>query len=90
VFDPGSTVDEEQLRLACALARCPYRLVDKYMPQPRLMKLNRINRDENYSSSDTVSITLTHFLNPPHPSLKYAIQFFLIDAPKSLTGIQRN
>jgi hypothetical protein len=56
-----------------------YRLIDKYMRQPRLMKLNIINIDENYLSSDIVSITFTYFLNPLHSSLKYAIQFFLID-----------
>jgi hypothetical protein len=36
-----------------------YRLVDKYMPQLRLMKLNRINRDEIYLSFGVVSIALT-------------------------------
>jgi hypothetical protein len=35
-----------------------YRLVDKYMRQPRLMKLNITNRDKNYLSSDVVSIAL--------------------------------
>jgi hypothetical protein len=35
-----------------------YRLVDKYMGQPRLMKLNITNIDENYLSSDIVSVTL--------------------------------
>jgi hypothetical protein len=35
-----------------------YHLVDKYMHQPRLMKLNMINMDENHLSSDIVSIAL--------------------------------
>jgi hypothetical protein len=54
------------------------------MPQPRLMKLNRITIDGKYLSSDVVSIALTHFLNTLHPSLKHAIQFSLIDTPQSL------
>jgi hypothetical protein len=33
-----------------------YRLVDKYMRQPRLTKLNITNRDGNYLASDVVSI----------------------------------
>jgi hypothetical protein len=48
------------------------------------MKLNKTNIDENYLSSDVVSITLAHFLNPLHPSLKYVIQFFLIDTSRNL------
>jgi hypothetical protein len=35
-----------------------YHLVDKYMHQPRLMKLNIANIDKNYLSSDVVSIDL--------------------------------
>jgi hypothetical protein len=35
------------------------------------MKSNRINIDENYLSSDVVSMALTYFLNPQRPSLKY-------------------
>jgi hypothetical protein len=61
-----------------------YRLVDKYMPQPCLIKLNRINIDGNYLSSDIVSIAFAYFLNPPLSSLKYAIQFFLINTPQNL------
>jgi hypothetical protein len=75
-------MDDKRARLACALARCPDRLVNKYMLQPRLMKLNRMKIDENHLSSDVVSIALTHFLNALYTSLKYAIQFFLIDALK--------
>jgi hypothetical protein len=66
------------------------RLADKYMPQPCLMKLNRTNGDENYLSSEVVSIALTCFLNPPHLSLKYAIQFFLIDPPQNILHIFKN
>jgi hypothetical protein len=54
------------------------------MRQPRLMKLNIINIDENYLSSDVVSIALAYFLNLLHPSLEYAIQFFVIDTPQNL------
>jgi hypothetical protein len=56
-----------------------YRLVDQYMSHPRLMKLNMINGDDNYLSFDAVSIAWTYCLNGSHPSLKYAIQFFLIN-----------
>jgi hypothetical protein len=66
-----------------------YRLIDKYMAQPRVMKLNRTNIDENYLSPDVVSIALTYFLNPPHSRLKYAIQFFLIDTPQNLLQVLR-
>jgi hypothetical protein len=67
-----------------------YRLVDKYMSQPRLMKLNRINIDENYLSSGVVSIALSYFLNSAHRSLKYAIQFFLINILKISCRHSRN
>jgi hypothetical protein len=40
--------------------------------------------NENYLSSDVVSIALAYFLNPLHLSLKNAIQFFLIDTPQNL------
>jgi hypothetical protein len=65
-------------------SRHEYRLVDKYMRQPSLMKLNITNINENYLSFDVVSIPLAYFLNSPHPSLKYAIQFFLIYIPQNL------
>jgi mannose/fructose/N-acetylgalactosamine-specific phosphotransferase system component IIC len=61
-----------------------YHPVDKYMRQPRLMKLNITNIDENYLSYDVVSIALVYFLNLLHLSLNYAIQFFLIDIPQNL------
>jgi hypothetical protein len=35
-----------------------YCLVDKYIRQPRLMKLTIINIGENYLSSDVISIAL--------------------------------
>jgi hypothetical protein len=61
-----------------------HRLVDKYMRQPYLMKLTITNINEIYLSSDIVSIAFAYFLNPPHSSLKYAIEFFLIDTPQHL------
>jgi hypothetical protein len=54
------------------------------MRQLRLIKLNITNMHETCLSSDVVSITLAYFLNPPHPSLKYAIQFLLVDTPHNL------
>jgi hypothetical protein len=48
------------------------------------MKLNRTNIDQNYLSSDVVFIVLTSSLNPLHPSLKYVIQFFLINTFQNL------
>jgi hypothetical protein len=36
------------------------------MRHPRLMKLNKANINENYLSSDVVSISFVYFLNPPH------------------------
>jgi hypothetical protein len=48
------------------------------------MKLNKTKIDENYLASDIVSFALTYFLNPPHPSLKYAIQLFLINIAQNL------
>jgi hypothetical protein len=43
-----------------------------------------IKIDEIYLSSDVVSIALAYFLNLLDPSLKYAIQFFLIDISQNL------
>jgi hypothetical protein len=48
-----------------------YHLVDKDMPQPRLMKLDKTDVDENYASSDVVSIAFAYFLNLRHPSLEH-------------------
>jgi hypothetical protein len=61
-----------------------YRLVDKYTPQRRLKKSNITNIDEDYLSSDLVLIASVYFLNVPQLSLKYAIQFFLINTPQNL------
>jgi hypothetical protein len=47
-----------------------YRPVDKDMPQPRLIKLNRTNGSENYLSYDVVFIALACFLNRLYQSLK--------------------
>jgi hypothetical protein len=59
------------------------------MPAP-LIKSNITNIDENYLSSDLVSIALIYFLNQLHPSLKYAIQFFLIDTSQNLLQALKN
>jgi hypothetical protein len=50
-----------------------YRLVNKYMLQPGLMKMRRTFIDKTYLSSDVASIIFIYFLNSAHPSLKYAI-----------------
>jgi hypothetical protein len=59
--------------------RPSYRLNQKYMRRPRLMRMLKSLLDKNCSSSDLVSIALTYFLKSPHPSLKYGIQFFVIE-----------
>jgi hypothetical protein len=51
--------------------------------QLRLMKLSRINIDGNCLSSDAASIAFTYFLNSAHPSLKYGIQFFVIETTQN-------
>jgi hypothetical protein len=61
-----------------------YRLAHKYMRQPRLMKLSRTNIDGNCLLSGVVSIALADFLNSLHSSLKYAIQFLLIQILQNL------
>jgi hypothetical protein len=60
-----------------------YRLINKYMPQPGLIKMRRTFTDKTCLSSDIVSITFIYFLNSLFPSLKYLIQFFLIDTPQN-------
>jgi septum formation topological specificity factor MinE len=60
-----------------------YRLVRKYMPQPGLMKMRRTFIDKTCLSSDVASSAFANFLNSAHPSLKYAIQFLLIDIPQN-------
>jgi hypothetical protein len=65
--------------------RTYHRLADKYMRQRSLMELNRINIDENHFSSDVVSIILAYSLNLPHPSLKSAIQFCLINISQNVS-----
>jgi hypothetical protein len=54
------------------------------MRQPRLMKLGRTNIDGNCLHSDVAHNALADFLNWPHPSLKYAIQFLLIQTSQNL------
>jgi hypothetical protein len=67
-----------------------YRLVDKYMRQPRLMRTRRIFIYKNCLSSDVVSISFTYFLNSAHPSLKYGIQFLLIQTLQNLLQTFKN
>jgi hypothetical protein len=66
----------------CRLFEC-YRLIDKYMPQPGLMKIRRTFRDKTCLSSDVASISFAYFLNSAHRSLKYAIQFLLIQTSQN-------
>jgi hypothetical protein len=61
-----------------------YRLIDKYMPQPGLMKTRRTFIDKTCLSSDVASIAFVYFLNSAHQILKYAIQFLLIQIPQNL------
>jgi hypothetical protein len=49
------------------------------MPRPGLMKMRGTVIDKTCLSSDVASISFTHFSNSPHPSLKYDIQFFVIE-----------
>jgi hypothetical protein len=53
------------------------------MSQPGLMKIHRTFIDKTCLSSDVASITFTYFLNSAHTSLKYAIQFLLIQNPQN-------
>jgi hypothetical protein len=57
-----------------------YRRVNKYMPEPGLTKIRGTLGNKTCLSSDVASIAFTHFLNSPHPSLKYDIQFIVIEA----------
>jgi hypothetical protein len=50
----------------------------------RLMKTERTFTHEKCLSSDVVSIAFIYFLNLAHPSLKYGIQFLLIQSPQNL------
>jgi hypothetical protein len=56
------------------------------MHQPRLTKLNITKRDGKLFiiGRSLHCLGLAYFLNLPHPNLKYAIQFFLIDTPQNL------
>jgi hypothetical protein len=67
----------------CELWHACYRLVNKYMRQPGLMKMRRTFTDKTFLLSDLASITFTYFLNSLYPSLKYFIQFRLIDIPQN-------
>jgi hypothetical protein len=61
----------------------PYRPAGKCMCQPRLIKAHRTFIDKDCLSSDLFAITFTYFLNPPYPSLKYAMQFVTIEAAQN-------
>jgi hypothetical protein len=52
--------------------------------QSRLMKLSRNNIDRNCLLPDAVCIAFSYFLNSPHSSLKYAIQFLFSQTPQNL------
>jgi hypothetical protein len=66
------------------LADVCYRLIDKYMHQPRLMKMRKTLMGKICLPSDVASIAFAYFLNSAHPSLKYAIQFLLIQTAQNL------
>jgi hypothetical protein len=61
-----------------------YRVTENYMPQPGLMRMRKTSIDKNCLPSDVASITFAYFLNSAHRSLKYAIQFLLIQTPQNL------
>jgi hypothetical protein len=70
-----------------------YRLVHKYIHQPRLIKLSKTNRDGNCLSSGIVSIALPCLcllleLAAPKPEIRYSI---LVDPDRStsLAGTQK-
>jgi hypothetical protein len=54
------------------------------MPQPGLMNMLRTYTDKTCLSSDLASISFAYFLNSAHRSLKYAIQFLLIQTSQNL------
>jgi hypothetical protein len=54
------------------------------MRGPRLMRMHKSLLYKNGLSTDVVSIALTYFLNSPHPSPKYGIQFFVIETIQNL------
>jgi hypothetical protein len=60
------------------------------MPQPGLMKMPRTFIDETCLSSDVSSIAFAYFLNSAHPSLKYAIQFLLIQTSQNTLQALKN
>jgi hypothetical protein len=53
------------------------------MPQPGLMKMCKTFIDKTYLSFDVASIAFAYFLSSAHRSLKYAIQFLLIQIPQN-------
>jgi hypothetical protein len=59
------------------------RLELKYMRQQLLIRMRRTFICKNCLSSDVVSIAFTYFLNSAHSSLKYGIEFLLIETPQN-------
>jgi hypothetical protein len=53
------------------------------MPQPGLMKMRTTFINKTCLSSDVTFIAFAYFLNSAHPSLKCAIQFWLIQTPQN-------
>jgi hypothetical protein len=66
------------IKSARILFKLWHRLIDKYMPQPGLMKMRRTFIDKTCLSSDVASLAFAYFLNLAHASMKYAIQILLI------------
>jgi hypothetical protein len=66
------------------------RLELKYMHQQFLMRMPRTFISKNYLSSHVVSIAFIYFLNSAHPSLKYDIQFLLIQTPQNPLQVLKN
>jgi hypothetical protein len=54
----------------------------KYMRQPYMMKLERINKYEKYLLSEVVTNSLAYFLNPLYLCPKNPIQFVVIEILK--------
>jgi hypothetical protein len=77
-----------ELAMACQIMESSslcyiYRLVNEHMSQPGLMEISRTFIDKTCLSSDAASITFAYFLNSLYPSLKYPIQFVLINTPEN-------
>jgi hypothetical protein len=58
-------------------------VIDKYLPQPDLTKMGSIFMDKICLSSDVASNSFADFLSSAQRSLKYTIQFLLIQTPQN-------